>query len=160
MIESMLRAFNGFSYKEKSALISLVGIAGTYGAYFFELITGSPRQSLSATLGTMIGLVVVLVVVHVIFHIVISLDDVPEEEDERDRAVKRTASVVGYNVLCVGVGVVIGRILILGSWAEKAAGAGTPSTFEIANLLLACLVASEVAYYASQLFLYRRGVAR
>ena len=160
MIGFLLRAFNGFSYKEKSTFISLVAIAGIYGAYFFEVVNGSPRQSLSAMLATMIGLVVVLVVVHVVFHIVISLDDVPEAEDERDRAVNRTSSVVGYNVLWAGVAMVIGRILILGTWAEKGAGAAAPSTFEIANLLLGCLVASEVAYYASQLFLYRRGVTR
>jgi hypothetical protein len=67
---------------------------------------------------------VLLVVVHVVFHIVISLDDVSERDDERDRAVSRRASVLGYNVLLAG------------------------------------LVISEVAYYASQLYLYRRGVTR
>ena len=157
MLAAMLRLFNGFSYKEKSILISLLAVAGLYGAYFFDLISGQSEQTLEAMLTSMFGVVVALVVVHVIFHIVITLDDVSAAEDERDRAVSRRASVFGYNVLYVAVLLVTGRILILGVWGEGTSLA-LPSHFEIANVLLAGLVLSEVIYYAMQLFFYRRGV--
>jgi hypothetical protein len=145
-----------FSYKEKSILISLLAVAGIYGAYFYDVLSGDVDTTLEAMLASIIGIVIALVVVHIAYHIVISLDDVSEEEDERDRAVNRRASVFGYNVLFVVVLMVTSRIVILGSWAEEGGGAA-PSGFEIANLLLAGLVLSEVVYYATQLFFYRRG---
>ena len=52
-------------------------------------------------LQSMVGIVIALVAIHIIFHIVISLDDVEEAEDERDKAVARRASVFGFNVLFV-----------------------------------------------------------
>jgi cytochrome bd-type quinol oxidase subunit 2 len=158
MIPAILRLFSGFSFKEKSILISLLAVAGLYGAYFLDLVSGNSEQTLASMLTNMFGLVVALVMVHVIFHIVITLDDVSEQEDERDRAVGRRASVFGYNVLYAIVLLVTGRMVILGAWAERAqnAQAVAPSTFETANLLLAGLVLSEVVYYAMQLFFYRR----
>ena len=158
MAGSILKRLNGFSYKEKSILISLLAVAGIYGGYFFDVIGGSAPQSLSGMLVTMFGIVVALVMVHVIFHIVITLDDVSEAEDERDRAVSRRAAVVGYNVLFVALLLITGRILILGAWAEEAGEVLAPSHVEIVNLLLAAMIASEVVYYAAQLLFYRRGV--
>jgi uncharacterized membrane protein len=159
----MLKLFNGFSFKEKSILISLLAVAVLYGGYFSQLLSGEAGQSLGNMLESMIGIVIALVAVHIIFHIVISLDDVEEAEDERDKAVARRASVLGFNVLFVAVLLVTGRILILGAWSESD-GPGTsppavPGIYEIANLLLAGLVASEIVYYAAQLYFYRRGLA-
>ena len=154
----LLKLLNGFSYKEKSVLISLLAVAGIYGAYFIEVLGGEVEPTLATMLTRMIGIVVALIIVHVAYHIVISLDDVDEAEDERDKAVSRRASVFGYNVLFIAVLIVIGRMLILGAWAEGGETAVAPSLFEIANLLLGGLVASEVVYYASQLFFYRRGL--
>ncbi len=159
---SFLNLFNGFSYKEKSILISLLAVSGLYGGYFLDMIQDPVDASLAAMLRSMVGIVIALVVVHVVFHIVISLDDVDEAADERDRAVARRASVVGFNVLFLAVLLVTGRIIILGAWAESEAPldapGGLPGLFEIANLLLAGLVLSDVAYYAAQLYFYRRGL--
>lgn len=165
---SLLKLFNGFSFKEKSILISLLAVAALYGGYFYDLLgngvgLADSSQSLQAMLERMIGIVIALVVVHIIFHIVISLDDVEEAEDERDRAVARRASVFGFNVLFLAVLLVLGRILILGAWAETddpgARSPAPPGLFEIANLLLAGLVAADLVYYGAQLFFYRRGLA-
>jgi len=166
-ITSLLKLLNGFSYKEKSLLISLAALLVLYGGYFHELVTGDPEHSLGAMLGAMTALVVALVVVHVVFHIVISLDDVDEAVDERDRAVSRRAAVLGYNVLFVAVMLVTGRIIVLGALSESETvvnepietGPVLPDGFEIANLLVAALVASEAVYYAAQLYFYRRGLA-
>ena len=155
---SILKLFNGFSYKEKSILISLVAVSAIYGGYFLDLMSGGAEQTMAAMLRTMTGMVVALVVVHVVFHIVISLDDVDEAEDERDKAVARRASVPAYNVLFVAVLLITGRIVILGAWAGSDQLDPLPDTHEIANLLLAGLVLSEVVYYLAQLFYYRRGV--
>ncbi len=167
-MNSILKPLNGFSFKEKSILISLLAVAALYGGYFYNLITSGvilsdPSQSMAAMLESMVGIVVALVVVHIVFHVVISLDDVEEAEDERDKAVARRASVFGFNVLFVAVLLVTGRIVILGAWSESddpgAVPAAAPGIYEIANLLLAALVASEIVYYATQLFFYRRGLA-
>jgi NADH:ubiquinone oxidoreductase subunit 6 (subunit J) len=159
----MFKLFNGFSFKEKSILISLLAVAVLYGGYFSQLLSGEAGQSLGNMLESMIGIVIALVAVHIIFHIVISLDDVEEAEDERDKAVARRASVLGFNVLFVAVLLVTGRILILGAWSESddlgASPPAVPGIYEIANLLLAGLVASEIVYYAAQLYFYRRGLA-
>jgi len=155
---SLLKLFNGYSFKEKSILISLLAVAGLYGSYFFDMMTGAPEPSMAAMLKSMMGIVIALVIVHIIFHIVISLDDVEASEDERDRVVARRASVIGFNVLFVAVLLVTGRIVILGAWAESDTPQPQPGLFEIANLLLAALVLSEVVYYSAQLFFYRRGI--
>lgn len=167
-MDSFFQRFKGFSFKEKSILISLVAVTVLYGGYFYDLVSSGgrlsePGQSMAAMLGSMIGIVIALVAVHIIFHIVISLDDVEEAEDERDKAVARRASVFGFNVLFVAVLLVTGRILVFGAWAEAdspgAMPAAVPGAYEIANLLLAGLVASEIVYYGAQLFFYRRGLA-
>lgn len=163
---SLLKLFNDFSYKEKSILISLLAVAGLYGNYFYDLLSGAVEENMAAMLTNMAVLVCALIVVHIVFHIVISLDDVDEAEDERDKAVARRASVFGYNVLLVAVLAVIGRIVILGAMQDggplegrlEGADLVPPGSFEIANLLLAGLILSEVVYYAAQLFFYRRGV--
>ncbi len=165
---TLLKHLNAYSFKEKSILISLLAITVLYGGYFYELVASGvslsdPDQSLAAMLKSMLGIVIALVVVHIIFHIVISLDDVEEAEDERDKAVARRASVFGFNVLFVVVLLVTGRILILGAWAESDQSGAVPyagaGVYEIANLLLAGLIASEIVYYGAQLYFYRRGVA-
>ncbi len=165
---SLLKLFNGFSFKEKSILISLLAVAGLYGGYFYDLVAGGLLSADSALgmkdmLESMVVIVIALVVIHIIFYVVISLDDVEEDEDERDKAVARRASVFGFNVLFVTVLLVLGRILILGAWAESddpgSAAPAAPGMHEIANLLLAGLVASEIVYYSAQLYFYRRGLA-
>lgn len=159
-MSSILKLFNGFSFKEKSVLISLLAVGVLYGGYFARLVSGEAGQSMSAMLESMVVIIIALVVVHIIFHIVISLDDVEEAEDERDKAVARRASVFGFNVLFAAVLLVTGRILIFGAWSESGdRPPATPGVYEIANLLLAGLIASEIVYYSAQLYFYRRGPA-
>lgn len=124
-MSSFLKLFNGFSYKEKSILISLLAVTVLYGNYFYDLLRGAVEQSMEAMLGNMAVLVVALIIVHVVFHIVISLDDVDEAEDERDKAVARRAAVFGYNVLFVAVLIVISRIVILGAFEDAGSNTGT-----------------------------------
>jgi hypothetical protein len=154
MINSVLNLLGQFSYKEKGILISLLAVSGAYGSYFYNLLNGTTEHSLQAMAAAMLGIVITLVIVHIAYHIVISLDDGTEEDDERDKAVNRRASVFGYNILFVATMLVAGRLVIAGAWAETA-GFASPTLFEIANLLLAGLVASEVIYYAAQLYFYR-----
>lgn len=157
-VVAMLRLLNGFSFKEKSLLISLVALLMVYGGYFAGVLSGDAEPTLAAMLETLLGLVVALVVVHVAFHIVISLDDVEEAEDERDRAVRRHAAVAGYNVLFVALLLITGRLLVLGAGTEEADSPAPMTLVELANLMLAAMVVSEVVYYGAQLFFYRRGL--
>ena len=42
---SILKLFNGFSFKEKSILISLIAVAVLYGGYFYDLLaSGAPEH--------------------------------------------------------------------------------------------------------------------
>jgi len=122
-VVAVLKLLNGFSFKEKSLLVSLCALLLVYGGYFVRLLSGGSQPTLAATLETMIALVVALVIVHVVLHIVIALDDEEEAADERDRAVRRRAAVAGYNVLFVAVLLISGRLLVLGARAEADAGA-------------------------------------
>ncbi|MCB1684825.1 MAG: hypothetical protein R3E82_19120 [Pseudomonadales bacterium] len=146
-----------FSFKEKSLLISLLAILVLYGAYFLRVLGGEAQPVLTAMLQEMIGIVIALIVVHIVYHSVISLDDAPGRDDERDKAIDRRAGSISHVILVIAVITVLARILIVGAWGESA-DESLISLFEIANLLLAGLVASEVVHYAAQLYFYRRGL--
>ena len=60
---SILKLFNGFSFKEKSILISLLAVAVIYGGYFSQLLSGEAGQSMGNMLQSMIGIVIALVAV-------------------------------------------------------------------------------------------------
>jgi hypothetical protein len=156
---AVLKLLNGFSFKEKSLLVSLCALLLVYGGYFLEVLSGGSQPTLAAMLKSMIALVVALVIVHVVLHVVIALDDEEEAADERDRAVRQRAAVAGYNVLFVAVLLIIGRLLVLGARAEGDAGAVAISQVDLANLILGALVLSEMVYYGAQLFWYRRGLS-
>lgn len=145
------------SFKEKSLLISLGAVLFVFGAYFYNVWTGDVDGTLNGMLASMIGVVIGIVIIHIAYHIVIALDDEPEPEDERDKAVGRRASVFSHWVLSLIIVAVYFRVIILGAWGESS-GTEEITLFEIANLLLLGLASSEAANYAAQLYFYRKGV--
>jgi len=145
------------SFREKSAVVSLLAVLGTYGYYFYFVLLGAGPDSPAEMLSWMIGLIVVLVVIEVVFHIVIAGFDHRETErpaDERERLISLKAFRVGYLVLCGFVLLALGRTLFGSVFAPEEV-----SLLEIANLLLLGLVLAEVANYGVQLYHFRRGVS-
>lgn len=145
-----------FSFREKSAAVSLLAVLGTYGCYFYSVLLGSGPGSAGEMLGLMIGLVVVLVVIEVVFHIVVAAFNPREAEaaaDEREKLISLKSYRAGYLVLVAGVLLTLGRLLF-GSVVEPE----SVSLLETANLLLLILVLAEVTCYAAQLYHFRRGV--
>ena len=157
-----MREIDELSFREKSALVSLLAVLFVYGGYFADLLLGAPERTLSAMLYASIGVVIAVVVIEIVFHAALGMydaDDANAPADERDRLVTSRAARVSHLVLSTGVIIVLCRIIIRGAM-DEAAGVDELSLFEIANLLLFFFVASEVSGYGAQVYFYRRGVER
>ena len=155
-----MNPLNELSFREKSALVSLLAVLFIYGGYFADLLSGNAERTLSAMLYTSIGVVIALVVIEVVFHSLLGTHDAEDADapaDERDLEVRRYASAFSYKVLTTGVIIVLCRWLFRGAMDESA-GVAELNLFEIANLLLFALVASESCFYGAQVWFYRRGV--
>jgi hypothetical protein len=145
-----------FSFREKSAAVSLLAVLGTYGYYFYFVLLGSGPTTPADMLVWMIGLVVVLVSIEVTFQSLIAAFNAREADasaDERERLINLKSYRISYLILAAGTICTLGRLLF-GSVAEPE----DVTLLDIANLLLASLVISEAAGYGTQLYHYRRGV--
>ncbi len=149
------------SFREKTALISLLAVLLVYGGYFADLLAGTPERTLAAMLCTAIGVVVALVIIEVVFHVILATWDQADADapaDERDRLIASRSAAISHHVLTIGIVLTLGRILVGGAMQEAGSYLGV-DLFEAANLLLAALVASEVTRYGAQIYFYRRGLA-
>ena len=134
------------SFGEKHAWIMLLALAATFGAYgYWVYQAGGLDQGSRAV---MIGVVVVLVVEITWAHIRLAIEarDANKELafDERDARIARTGEQTGATIMSVGLVLVFLLAVYEGQW-------------RYANLLLAVLVAGELAKYALQIVNYRRG---
>ena len=148
------------SFREKSAVASLVAVLIVYGGYFADLLGGEAERTLSAMLYTSIGVVISLIVIQVVFHILLAMfgaDDAEAPADERDRLIDARAARIAYSVLSVGAVIILGRILFRGAMDEASAVAEV-TLFEVANLLLFFLVLAEICQYGARVYFYRRGI--
>ncbi len=148
------------SFREKSALVSLLAVLFVYGGYFVNLLSGSAEHTLSAMLYTSIGVVITLVVIEIVFHSLLGSFDAADANapaDERDLLISARAARVSHLVLSSGVLIVLGRVVIGGAMFESN-GLEEVTLFEVANLLLFAFVASELSHYGAQIFFYRRGL--
>jgi hypothetical protein len=145
-----------FSFREKSAAVSLAAVLGTYGYYFYFVFLGAGPTSPEEMLTWMVGLVVVLVIVEVVFHIVVAALNPREAnaaEDERERLIVLKAYRVGYFLMSAGMLLALGRILFGSVFAPEEV-----TLLGIANLLLFALVFAEVGHYGAVIYYFRRGV--
>ncbi len=133
------------SFREKSAWISLVSMAGIYGAYFWSLIRSGPgdRQRTTGLLGTIIA----LVIVQTVLTIVVAIFDPKNAQaprDEREKLIELRASRFAYSGLATAV-----------AFAVFFAALPTPIIFG-ANSLLFILVVTEIMRSSCQIVQYRR----
>ena len=142
------------SYKEKSAIGTLILVLIVYGVYFdnvFELVDEGITD-VPALLPVIIGVVIFMIMLQVAYEVVIAIIHRNDEMvDERGKAIEARADRVSGYVLAIGIYCCIGYI-IFGSVR------GIPSLdFVVVNLLLLCLGLSEVVKYALQIASYRLG---
>jgi H+/gluconate symporter-like permease len=131
------------SFRYKSALLTLVSLVAIY-AYYFVRVATVVRES-DAT-GLLLEIIIAIVVAQVvgIGVIAVTSSDRYAPMDERERAIDRRATVIGYYLLVIGA---------LGAAATLHLGA---TRAHMANAILLAIVVSECIRQAIFLSLHHR----
>lgn len=132
------------SFREKSAWISLISMAGIYGLYFWPMLR--PGHGRSYT-GGLLGTVIALVIVQIILHSSVAIFDPKSAQaprDEREKLIELKATSFAYAGLATAV-----------AFAIFFAAFDPPLIFG-ANSLLFILVVTEIMRCGFQIFQYRR----
>lgn len=136
----------GLSFREKSLWVTLVSTIAIYGYYFVRVLQIGDGNPVHAGV-VFVGTVIVLIVTQAVTHAALALHKRPERADERDARIALVSTRNAYYVLAAGV------------WCALSICAMPVSTFWVAQAGLLALVVAEVVRCATQLVLYRRGVA-
>lgn len=135
------------SFREKSAWISLVSMAGIYGVYFWSLVRSGARDGGFHYAG-LLGTVIALAVVQTALMIAVSIS-APKQaaapRDEREKLIDLKATRFAYFVLAGSV-----------ACACFFRGFPRPIIFD-ANAFLFILVVAEILRSGCQIVQYRRG---
>jgi hypothetical protein len=132
-------------FKEKTAWIALIGIAGAFIAYF-GLIAIEPHPDNGRFVGFFLLVTIIQVVITAVASIVVAImnpADARASSDERDRTIARQAAGGAYYVLLVGV-VMAAITYHLGI-----------GTFWMMNAILAAIMIGEATRFALQIRSYR-----
>jgi fatty acid desaturase len=132
------------SFREKSAWISLISMAGIYGLYFWPMFRSGHGRSFT---GGLLGTVIALIIVQIILHIAVAVFDPKSAQaprDERERLIELKATSFAYAGLATAV-----------AFAIFFAAFDPPLIFG-ANSLLFILVVTEIMRCGFQIFQYRR----
>jgi hypothetical protein len=135
------------SFREKTAWISMLSMAGIYGFYFWSLISAGPQTG-GSHFGALLGTIICLVIVQVVLNIAVAVFTPSEAQaprDERDKLIELRAMRVAYCGLATAIALAI-----------FFAGFDPPILFN-ANALLFILVTTEIMRAACQIIQYRRG---
>lgn len=138
-----------YSFRELSALGSLLAIVVAYGMYFtriFGLIAGGTIPPGSEVFAYGLSIVGVLVAIEIGYHILLAIRFRDEPADERDRMISRRAHSYAYGVLITGAVLVIGYLLL------------NESPIIASQVLLLAVVLAEVVNYATTFVLYRLSI--
>jgi hypothetical protein len=133
------------SFREKTAWISLISMAGIYGLYFWSLIRSGPGGG--GRTGSLLGTVIALVVVQTVLTIAVAVFAPKEAQaprDEREKLIELKATRFAYAGLATGIAV-----------AVFFAAFPAPIIFG-ANSLLFILVIAEIMRSGCQIVQYRR----
>jgi hypothetical protein len=135
-------------YREKTAWLSLIAMAVTFGPYFTITAAGSAAAVPNLRqLGLFAVAAVVEMVILGIGHLYLRRDSPDEARtppDERDRAIMRRSISSAYYVLILGM-ILVGCVMPFHS-----------TGWTIINAALLMIVAAEVVHYGVVVFSYRR----
>ena len=135
------------SFREKSAWISLLSMAGIYGYYFWTVVRTAPqagRVDFAALTETIVALTVVQIVLTVAVAIY-APKEAKTPPDERERLIGLRATRVAYGALLTS----IVCACFFGAWDP-------PLVFNT-NALLFILVMAEILRSGCQIVQYRHG---
>lgn len=135
------------SFREKSAWISLLSMAGIYGFYFWSVIHARPQAS-GFHFGALLGTIIALVVVQIVLTIAVAIfapTEAKAPRDERDKLIELRAMRVAYAALATSI-----------AFACFFGAFNPPIVFNT-NALLFILVAAEIMRSGWQIVQYRRG---
>jgi hypothetical protein len=134
------------SFREKSAWISLLSVAGIYAFYFWSVVQAGPQSGFHFH-GLLLGTIVVLVVVQAALTAAVAAFKPKEARaprDERDRLIDLRSMRVAYSGLATSVALACFF------------GAMEPPIVFNTNALLFILVTAEILRSGCQVIQYRR----
>lgn len=134
------------AWREKQALLALSVMVVAYGAYF-ALVTASERSMLDMLLlfgGVAIAQAVIMIAGSILLAVQAG-KEARAKADERDRAIDRRGTRIGYFVLLTGM-IVVGIVMPF-----------SKQGWQISNAALLALVAAEIVRYGVVVVSYRRG---
>jgi hypothetical protein len=135
------------SFREKSAWITFAALALVYGVYFLLLWSNwDERLAQPMSIGLLIAATVALVTITVASHVLVAIlepKNANARADEREIVIELRSERIASYVLSTGVVCLIGALLL--GWNGAL----------VANLLLACLVVSELVKAAAQIAFHR-----
>ena len=135
------------SFREKSAWISMLSMAGIYTGYFWSVLHQG-HQDGSSHWGGLLMTIVALVVIQVVLTLAVAIAAPKEAKaprDERDKLIELRAMRVAYSGLASSVALACFF------------GAFNPPILFNTNALLFILVTAEMARVGCQIIQYRRG---
>lgn len=133
------------SFREKTAWISILSMAGIYGYYFWSLVHAGPQGR--AQFGGLLGTIIALVVVQVVLTIVVAVfnpKDAQTPRDEREKLIELKSTRVAY----AGLATAIALAIFFATF--------DPPILFNANSLLFILVTVEILRSACQIIQHRR----
>ena len=139
------------AYQEKSRWIALTANLLAWGWYFITLArlpAGLPDER--GLLGLMVPVFIAVAVINIVGHVIVAVlkpSEAGTDLDEREKAISRHASAVGYVVLCVGVAIALGTTL----WYWTA--------WVAVNAVMAAFILAECVRYGVEIAAFRRGYA-
>ena len=133
------------TFREKCAVITILALLLTFGAYAARAKLGAPMQ-MGEAVAFLSAVLVVQTVIIVAGRVLVALVRRPERRDERDEVAELRGTRNGYFALAAGVVVTMWLAIV-----------GAP-ILTVLNALLGALVAAEVVRYAFELAYYRTGV--
>jgi ABC-type polysaccharide/polyol phosphate export permease len=135
------------SFREKTAWISLLSMAGIYCFYFWSVIRHRSQSGVSPFAGLLVT-IIALVVVQTALTIAVAIFTPKEAKaprDEREKLIELRATRVAYSGLATGIALACFF------------GAFNPPIVFNTNALLFILVTAEILRSACQIIQYRRG---
>jgi len=134
-------------FKENIQWLTLISVAGINGYYFLRVLPTAGPDITGEQIVLFASMVVLLVVITIVGAIaLVSMEKFREpEDDERDKLIALKGNSIAGWVLTVGV-----FLAMYCSWSS-------PGNFWVMHVLLASLVASQLADSAVRIFHYRMG---
>jgi hypothetical protein len=137
------------SFRQKTALVSLIALLIMYGWYFTEVIgqrVSGAHVGMIAGMHMFVAAIVGVVIIQVVgtVGIIVFSGERQQPMDERERTISARSQMYAYWVL------VIGALLV-----PLSMHAGAHS-HDMGNLAVAAVVVAEITRYASYLLLHRR----